>query len=191
MSAIAELRRATWPLHQQLEKRIDVKSRFTDPIAYRAHLRKMWGFCVGIERRLGEDPFGPALGDYPRRRKVAWLTRDLIALGATPESVRRLPACDDTPDCPDPASAFGCLYVLEGATLGGRTLLPLVRERLGLTADTGAAFLASYGEDVGPMWRGFGVSLDAWCHTAQRRASASRTAAGTFASLAHWLCGNS
>jgi heme oxygenase len=190
VSAIAELRRATWPLHQQLEKRIDIKTRFTDSGAYRTHLEKMWGFCAAIERRLGEDAFGPALADYARRRKVPLLTRDLIALGATPESVRCLPACDSLPDCQDPASAFGCLYVLEGATLGGRTLLPLVQKRLGLTADNGAAFLASYGDDVGPMWRDFGASLDAWCATEQRRVSASRTAIGTFASLADWLCGN-
>jgi heme oxygenase len=189
VSAIAELRSATWPLHQQLEKRIDVKTRFTDSVAYRTHLQKMWGFCATIERRLGEKPFGSALEDYPRRRKVPLLTRDLIALGATPESVRRLPGCDGIPDCPDPASAFGCLYVLEGATLGGRTLLPLVQDRLGLTEATGAAFLASYGEDVGPMWRHFGASLDAWCNTAQRCACASRTAVGTFASLGDWLCG--
>jgi heme oxygenase len=190
VSAILELRSATWSSHQHLEKRLDVKTRFTDPAAYRMHLERMWGFCAAIERRLGEDPFGPSLADFARRRKVPLLTRDLLALGASPESVQRLPACDDIPDCPDPAAAFGCLYVLEGATLGGRTLLPLVQDRLGLTAATGAAFLASYGEDVGPMWRDFGVSLDAWCDTAHRRACASRSAVGTFASLADWLCGN-
>lgn len=190
VSAIAELRSATWSSHQHLEKLLDVKTRFTDAAAYRRHLEKMWGFCAAIERRLGQDPFGAALTDYARRRKVPLLTQDLIALGATPESVRGLPGCDAIPDCPDPASAFGCLYVLEGATLGGRTLLPLVEDRLGLTAGTGAAFLASYGQEVGPMWREFGASLDAWCDTAQRRVSASRTAVGTFASLADWLCGN-
>jgi len=191
VSAIAELRAATWSSHQHLEKRLDVRARFTDAGAYRAHLERMWGFCAAIERRLGSDVFGEALADYEARRKVPLLTRDLIALGTHAESVTGLPVCESIPDCPDPASAFGCLYVLEGATLGGRTLMPLVQKQLGLTAQTGAAFLASYGEDVGPMWRGFGASLDAWCNTVQRRDCAARTAVGTFASLAGWLCGES
>jgi heme oxygenase len=189
MSAIAELRSATWSSHQHLEKRLDVKTRFTVADAYRAHLEKMWGFCAAVERRLGQHVFGTALADYESRRKIPSLTRDLLALGAKIESVTCLPCCDTVPECLDPASAFGCLYVLEGATLGGRTLLPLVQSRLGLTAGNGAAFLASYGEDVASMWRAFGVSLDAWCTDAQRLFRASSTAVATFESLDHWLCG--
>jgi len=61
------------------------------------------------------------------------LTRELFeTAGGFDEA---LPACEDT------ASAFGCAYVLEGATLGGRTLLPLVEARLGLTAASGAEVL--------------------------------------------------
>jgi heme oxygenase len=84
---------------------------------------------------------------------------------------------------------LGCLYVLEGATLGGRTLLPLVQARLGFTANNGAAFLASYDEDVAPMWRSFGVALDTWCDAAERRDRATRAAVATFTSLHEWLCG--
>src|SRR5271165_819045 len=155
MSAIAELRSATWPCHQRLEKRLDVKARFTAADAYRAHLERMWGFCAAIEQRLGRHTFGAALGDYEKRRKVPLLTQDLMALGADGGAVMRLACCESIPECPDPAAAFGCVYVLEGATLGGRTLLPLVQSRLGLTAERGAAFLASYGEDVATMWHDF------------------------------------
>jgi heme oxygenase (biliverdin-IX-beta and delta-forming) len=190
LSAIAELRSATWSSHQHLEKRLDVKTRFTNAAAYRAHLEKMWGFCGAIERRLGHQVFGQTLADYESRRKVPLLTRDLVALGASIDSVTCLPLCEDVPDCPAPACAFGCLYVLEGATLGGRTLLPLVESRLGLSADSGAAFLASYGEQVGFMWRAFGASLDAWCTDPPRRVCASRTAVATFESLSRWLCGD-
>jgi heme oxygenase len=190
MTAIADLRSATWTSHQRLEKRLDVKMRFTESDAYRAHLEKMWGFCAAIERRLGRNAVGGALADYEKRRKVPLLTRDLVALGAPCDSVMQLPCCDDIPDVADPAAAFGCIYVLEGATLGGRTLLPLVQSRLGLTADRGAAFLASYGEDVALMWRGFGAALDAWCDAGERRQRAAWTAVATFTSLEQWLCGN-
>jgi heme oxygenase (biliverdin-IX-beta and delta-forming) len=189
MSAIAELRLATWPVHQRLEKRLDVKTRFTEPRAYRAHLEKMWGFCAAIERRLEPHVFGAAVPDYEKRRKIPLLTRDLIALGADAEAVERLPSCETIPDCADPAAAFGCIYVLEGATLGGRTLLPLVQSRLGLTAEGGAAFLASYGDEVASMWRGFGAALDAWCDPPERRVRATHAAVATFTSLDEWLCG--
>jgi len=191
MSAMSDLRSATWTQHQLLEKRLDIKSRFTELGAYRAHLEKMWGFCAPLEQWLGRCFHGGALPDYDRRRKVPLLTRDLIALGAKSGSVPSLPCCRTQPDGDDPAAAFGCCYVLEGATLGGRTLLPLVQSRMGLSAERGAAFLASYGEDVAVMWRGFGEALEAWCHVPDRRMRARQAAVDTFASLDRWLCGKS
>ncbi len=189
MSAIAGLRSATWPSHQRLEKRLDVKARFTQADAYRAHLERMWGFCATIEASLLMESFGGKLPDYEMRRKMPLLTQDLLALGADPDHIASLPRCEAIPDTADPAAAFGCVYVLEGATLGGRTLLPLVQSRLGLTAVRGASFLASYGDLVGPMWRDFGIALDAWCGEPGRQMSAARAAVGTFDALAAWLCG--
>jgi heme oxygenase len=189
MSAITQLRAATWSAHQRLERRIDVKTRFSSLPTYRVHLERMWGFCAGIEARTGRQVFGDALTDYDARRKLPLLERDLVALGDGRESVPRLPRCDTLPACPDTASAFGCLYVLEGATLGGRTLLPVVQEKLGLTAGTGAAFLASYGADVTAMWQRFGAALDAWCCLPERQVRASEAAVATFEALQDWLCG--
>jgi len=188
--ATLALRAATWPSHQRLEKRLDVKARFSDPIAYRAHLEKMWGFCAGLEQVLTSDSFGGALPDYEMRRKLPLLTRDLIALGADDQSVSLLPQCPVPFPPSDPAAAFGRAYVLEGATLGGRVLLPLVAERLGFSAGRGATFLASYGDDVTTMWQGFCTALDACCAAEDRRASAIREAVSTFDSLTDWLCGD-
>lgn len=70
MSAIAELRSATWASHQRLEKRLDIKTRFTVLDAYRAHIQGMWGFCAGVEQNIGPDVFGTALKDYASRRKL-------------------------------------------------------------------------------------------------------------------------
>jgi heme oxygenase len=187
VSAIAALRLATWPAHQRLEKRLDVKTRFSHLGAYRAHLERMWGFYAPVEQRLGVDGFGGALTDYEARRKLPLLTRDLIALGADPGAVMLMEQCRAVPACPDPAAAFGCMYVLEGATLGGRMLLPLVESRLELSAQRGAAFLASYGEAVAMMWRSFGAALDAWCKVPERAACAARTAVATFDALDAWL----
>ncbi len=189
MSAMAGLRTATWPCHQRLEKRLDVKARFSSMSAYREHLEKMWGFCAALERDIGPVSFGGALDDYDSRRKLPLLTRDLIAIGVEAQSIESLSLCPGLPARADPAAAFGCAYVLEGATLGGRTLLPLVESRLELSALHGAAFLASYGEEVLPMWRTFGAALEAWCTAPERQVSAAHAAVATFDALDRWLCG--
>lgn len=188
-SAIAALRSATWSSHQRLEKRLDVKARFTNLGAYRAHLQKMWGFCAALEQSLEPEPFGSLLSDFESRRKLPLLTLDLLAVGAGAEEIASLPRCRAWFASPNPAAAFGCVYVLEGATLGGRTLLPLVESHLRLSARNGAAFLASYGDDVAAKWRDFGVALDTWCCTPERRSGAVQAAVATFDALADWLCG--
>jgi heme oxygenase len=187
MSTIADLRAATWPSHQKLEQRLDIKTRFSSLSAYRIHLERMWGFCAMLES-LVEPLVRDALRDFESRRKLPLLTRDLIATGSDPESVEKLPRMMPVPACRDTAGGFGCLYVLEGATLGGRTLLPRVERTLGLAPTRGAEFLASYGERVALMWRAFGSALDAWCVDPARSARARTAAVATFDCLADWLC---
>jgi len=187
MPVLAELREATWPCHQRLEKRLDVKLRFRTREAYRAHLGQMWGFCAMLEDGAGPGPL--ALPDFDARRKLPLLARDLIALGASDRELDELPRCDALHRCADPAEFLGRAYVLEGATLGGRTLLPVVERYLGLSADHGAAFLASYRDDVDAMWQRFAATIESWCSTAQRRTAAATAARATFAALEDWLCG--
>lgn len=190
MSAIADLRTATWPSHQRLEKRISFKARLETVSAYRAHIERMWGFYVAIESSLTSGNLREWLPDCDVRRKVPLLERDLAALGVESSCVALLPRCRSVPASNDAASAFGCAYVLEGATLGGRSLLPLVETRLGLTAEFGAAFLASYGEAVGERWRAFGEALNRCCSIDGHRLRAAEAASATFAALEHWLCGD-
>lgn len=187
--AMAGLRSATWPCHQRLEKRLHVRERFSNVRDYGAHLQRMWGFCAPLEERLSPKLFGDALPDFESRRKTALLARDLIALGADAACVAALPRCRHIPRCEDVAGAFGSLYVFEGATQGGRTLLPLVENLLGLSATSGASFLASYGDEVPVMWRRFAGALESWCADPPRRAVATAAAVATFEALEDWLCG--
>ena len=189
-SAIGALRLATWPAHQRLEKRIDFKARLATTASYRSHIERMWGFYAAIEPHLASGVLKEALGDYDLRRKVPLLTRDLLALGLNADKVADLPRCDRVPACDDASAAFGCAYVLEGATLGGRSLMPLVQARLGLTSERGAAFLSSYGDAVGEMWRSFGAALDRYCRSRAQREMASGAAVATFLALEDWLCGS-
>jgi heme oxygenase len=155
--------------------------------SYRAHLEATWGFYAALEAQLSHESFGGGLPDYERRRKLPLLAADLQALGATEAQILALERCPALPACNDPASAFGCLYVIEGATLGGQTLAPLVQQRLGMAAG-GVRFLSSYGADVMPMWRTFLMSLEAFCALPEQQAGTTRAAVETFAILEHWLC---
>jgi heme oxygenase len=186
MSTIADLRAATWPSHQKLERRLDVKARFSTAHGYRRHLEQMWGFCAPLETRI-ETSVGAALPDFELRRKMPLLRRDLQVAGASLPTIDALPRAQ-LPPCEETAEALGCLYVIEGATLGGRTLLPLVTKTLGLSAGRGAEFLASYGDRVEAMWRDFGRALDAWCEDPRRSMRAREAAVATFESLSEWLC---
>jgi heme oxygenase len=181
---MAALRAATWPAHQRLEGVVDVKQRFSSLEGYREHLGKLWGFCAALERQLQPGFFGDALPDYESRRKLPLLARDLTALGADPLA---LPVCSGMPACTDPTIAFGCLYVLEGSTLGARVLLPIVTRELDLDAAHGAVYLESYGAGTAERWAVFGAALDAWCDTPARRAAATRAAIDSFGVLQDWL----
>lgn len=190
VTALSALRAATWPCHQRLEKRLDVKHRFADRSAYGSHLARMWGFCAGLELSIDTQCLRPALEDYPLRGKLPWLESDLRALGYSMAAIVQLPACQGFTFCIDTATAFGRLYVLEGASLGGRTLLPQVYKHLGCSPESGAAFLASYGANVQAMWQRFGAALDAWCTSPERTALSTSAAIATFEELELWLCGD-
>jgi heme oxygenase len=181
---MAALRTATRPAHQRLERGIDVKQRFSSLVGYREHLGRLWGFYSGLERQLAPGFFGAALPDYESRRKLPLLARDLIALGEDPHG---LPVCPGTPACTDRAIAFGCLYVLEGSTLGARVLLPIVATELELDAAHGAVYLESYGAGTTQRWADFGAALDAWCASPARRAAATQAAIESFGVLQDWL----
>jgi len=186
-TASLELRRATRLSHQRLEKRVDIKSRFSDRAAYLAHLKQLWGFYAAFETALDPKLLQGVLGDLELRWKCPLLKRDLESLDPLLD-VAELPRYSPMPPCGDTAQAFGCLYVLEGATLGGQVVLALAATSLEVTRANGAAFLASYGEDVADMWSRFRAALDRWCSTDARLDRAVASASMTFDRIADCLC---
>jgi heme oxygenase len=133
-------------------------------------------------------PWAPTLAglgiDLAERGKQALLARDLDAVrppGAPPSPPGTPPpppasggADAALPAAPTLAHAFGLLYVLEGATLGGQLLRRRLGPALDLTAEQGLAFFGAYGSEVGPMWRAFTDALarfDAATPAAERPAA--------------------
>ena len=173
----------TWDLHLRLEKRLEIKDRFSEICAYREHLTRLWGFYAAVETQWSAF-LRDLLDDFPARLKAPLLARDIEALGGVPPS-----ALASVPHAADPIAALGGFYVLEGATLGGQYLLPVVQRKLGLSPSHGASYLASYGPDVKEMWRRFAAIVDARCATPQAQEHAVAAARATFLALETWLCG--
>ena len=118
-------------MHQHLEAQLGLLDPSLDVHRYRRVLETFYGFYVPVEidvTRLAaaELPLG-----FPLRARRAHRAR---SPGARPVSggSRGAPAMCDRPELSCVEDLAGCLYVLEGACLGGQVLSPLLHRRLGL-----------------------------------------------------------
>jgi heme oxygenase (biliverdin-IX-beta and delta-forming) len=142
------LRSRTRSLHDDAERALDLESRLSSIPAYCGLLRSLWQLHAGYEAAFAAQSWSGFRIDFARRRRSDMLLADLSVLGvpAVPATPPRLPMhglCD----------AIGCLYVIEGSTLGGQIIFQRVRERLGASADGAASFFRGYGPETGGMWR--------------------------------------
>jgi heme oxygenase len=135
--------------------------------AYAAHLVRTLRF-----HRLVEDATRAHAGTIPgldHRPRSPDVLADLAVVAApAPVFVDASVATWVTAALQDsgPAGALGCLYVVEGATLGGRVLVHWVRQRLGYDAGCGARSLVPYGAWTVARWRAFGAVVEAWVRRA-------------------------
>lgn len=160
---LPKLRAQTAPLHDRVERAVGLGDRLRTRDGYIGLLERFYGFYDPLEGRLRAVPGYESVGiDLPARLKARWLRDDLIALGRPEEAVRGLPRCDRLPDPRGLAEALGCLYVLEGATLGGQYVRKQVDRAFGIGPESGGSFFASYRDRVGAMWSDFGRALTAY-----------------------------
>lgn len=188
---LAALRTNTRPAHDRLEAQLDLLRPDLTLGQYRELLERQHRLYRPLEAQLGQvipAEWRAAL-EWPARQKTGLLEADLRALGA------RLPAPNRTlrlPPVSGEAAAWGALYVLEGATLGGQILCRHLGPRLGLRENAGLSFYASYGALVGPRWKSFLALLSrrheaAGAHAADFQAAAVQGADETFACFGRWL----
>lgn len=187
ISVLPELRRETAAAHSRLEERVRIDERVQDPARYAQLIEKFFGFYEPLEPRL-EALAGWQGIDPAERRKTSWLRRDLIALGSSANDVSALPRCAALPRVDSLARGFGCAYVLEGATLGGRHISGLLQNSPVPTEARN--FFASYGPAVGERWKEFIAALEAFAATADdgERSEVVGAARETFRCMEAWLC---
>lgn len=165
------LRRATRDQHQALEALplFEAMAQGSLPrSAYVAWLRVMAVVVDATEREL--DACGHAALRRlwtPQMRKRSLLQADLrafedVSVSTTPATEPLLALVELVRgwSLEDPARLIGVLYVLEGSTLGGRTLRTRLAERYAREGE-GVAYISSYGPRTGSMWASLCRELDA------------------------------
>lgn len=176
-SLLTALRSRTAEIHRRIETKADIVVRLSDPLRARRMTERYAGLQLPadevLNRHLGhiDDLDMPA-----RRRGRLW---------RTPPSPAGLPAF------PEPSGlvqALGMLYVIEGATLGGRIIRRELAAR-GIDPDD-FAFLDPYGNETGPMWKKFvRVAEREAGRTRKQREDACEGALKAFRHAETLLCG--
>lgn len=187
----ARLRSETAPLHHALERELDLLAPDLSLERYRRVLRAFHGFHGPVEEQLARAlPATPEL-DFALPARTALLERDLLALGASSADVAGLRRCADLPPLARVEDIAGCLYVLEGACLGGQVLARALHERLGLGPDSGTAFFVGEGAATGARWSRVLDWLEGVATDGERASAIVASASATFGALSRWCasCG--
>ena len=187
---LSRLRETTKPYHDRLEQHLALLETPLTVERYRRLLQRFYGYYVPLEKAAvplaAQLPFLPL--DLPRRRKTPLLERDLSALGVNAGTRAELPCCRALPSLKTVPTLFGCLYVLEGATLGGQLITRHLQQTLNIFPENGGSFFASYGPAVGVMWKEFGSVLMKYAETAPEVQEAILiSASATFQTLHNWM----
>ncbi|HEX8360290.1 MAG TPA: biliverdin-producing heme oxygenase [Longimicrobium sp.] len=179
------LRDRTRAAHERAEEALPLLDPALDRTRYRAILAAFWGFHAALEPRLrAVQGLGALELDAGRRRKLPLLEADLRVLGEDPA---RLPVAGEVPRVDGVAAALGVMYVLEGATLGGRVISRHLAS-LGIGPETGGAFFGGYGDATGEMWKAFAAAIGAYAEAHPESTDEMVKAADeTFTLLERWL----
>ena len=177
----ARLRQATAALHKEIEAKLDLVAPSMD--RYRLLLQAFYGFHAPLEAQLASAP--PARGfAWPAR--AALLERDLRAVGASTSAIGRLPRCENLPPLESDAQRAGCLYVIEGACLGGQVIARGLQQRLGLGPASGAAFFVGEGAGTAARWSRVVEWIDGLVTAGAPPEEVVESACATFRALLRW-----
>jgi heme oxygenase (biliverdin-IX-beta and delta-forming) len=157
-TVLLELRRATAVQHRALEADAGIWELLASKASYEKLLARSFGIYSVLETQIeAVSNLAAVLTDLGARRKVSALRADLAVLGVAAADCE---ICADVPKVATIAAALGCLYVLEGSTLGGQMMAREVGKRLDLGPQDGCEFFSSYGPRVGDMWKSFTRDLE-------------------------------
>lgn len=160
LSSLARLKQATHDLHRTLDHASGM-TRLMSPdlqlMEYSGLLTALHGIYALLEPAMASAE--RAVGIItPWQPKTGWLLADLQALA----DLKGTPVASASAwDCAAPPPAWriaskaelaGCLYVLEGASLGGQVIVKRLTANLGSQAHGSLRFFSGYGASTHARW---------------------------------------
>ena len=180
------LRERTQPDHAAIETSLGVLvSDLVTETVYRQILRALYGYYLPLETRLAKVLFTlPAEQCWRWAERSSLLADDLRALGTC--DLEGIPLCTALPSLETFPSLVGCLYVLEGAALGGRVINRHLLARLGITQERGGRFVHGAGDETGDHWKRFTAKVSALTLTPDESDQTVTNAIATFRTMHAW-----
>lgn len=182
------LKQATRQQHAALEVQMPVLNPQLTRPHYQQLLRRFFGYYAPLEMGLFNLPWWDDLEfSYTERFKTPQLARDLLVLGDTPEMLAQIPFCHELPTVQSLANLLGCLYVIEGATLGGQVIAKHLQKNLGISSTSGGEFFNGYGLETMNRWHACCSMLNQQAELIRDDKAIIATAEQTFVTLGQWL----
>ncbi|MCA9644723.1 MAG: biliverdin-producing heme oxygenase [Polyangiaceae bacterium] len=179
----SRIREATRVAHARLELHVGLSNDRFERKRYVRFLERMWGFQYPLEERLAAFPrLRTVLPDVPLRARAKLAREDLRVLA--PDT--QLSICSDLPQTDTLPRALGVLYVLEGATLGGRSLLKALEVFPEETEGVGR-YLRGYGPQTSYRWKRFLNALETSVISDPDQLEATQGAVDAFSRLEAWF----
>jgi heme oxygenase len=182
----ARLRSSTSEVHLELERHLALSCEDLSMIRYRRIIALFYGFYQPMEAGLDRLRLLAPHRAFPLRARTELLKRDLLALGWGERAIAEIPTCADLPDLRTAEHFAGCLYVLEGASLGGQVIIRHLRGRLEFPDHGGTAFFAGDGASTAARWKCVMKWLEHVSHSGLGAQQIVTSACETFRALANW-----
>jgi heme oxygenase len=181
-----QLKQETAVLHRRLEAQLGLLDPALSLERYRRLLEIFCGFYAPVEAGLVLlAAAGYPLG-FPLRARSKLIEDDLLAMGMSRGELVALPRCVVLPRLSCLEDMAGCLYVLEGACLGGQIIASLLCRRFGMAKGSGASFFIGDAEGTPTRWMLVLAWLEGVMCEGARSEEIVAAACATFQTLAQW-----
>lgn len=148
-------------------------------------LKTFYGYFSPLENLLAKkSDLLKHLPDFNERRKSELILKDLKFFGQADHAIE---ICQDIPEVNNLSQAFGCLYVMEGSTLGGQFISRSAGKQLSLENEDGILFFSGYKMETGKKWKAFQEALVAYCEKSDDEEVIIESANDTFNKLSKWF----
>ena len=182
-----QLKRETADLHRRLEIGLGLLDPNLSLDRYRRVLELFFGFYAPIEAGMARLASAGLAFGFPLQAPTGRIEIDLRSLGLSQRDVAGLPRCADLPRLSSREELAGCLYVIEGASLGSQFIAPVLRARLGLTESCGASFFNGDAEGTRARWSLFLAWLEGLARAGAVTEEIVTSARATFLAFAQWV----